>query len=305
MRFSMQSMRASSRCSRRSTGSNRELPAPACFLLLAGLLLTAAPSSGRSGEEAWYPAEAEVPIVHLTPEEARRRAWDQALAQAAEQAGLEVMGATLLTTREGGEGDRFDQFVRFVRTSARGRVVEVDTLFDGKALAPLPEGRGEWVHRVSIRARVHPETGSPDPSFRLDLQLNQQSFREGEGLVMALTATQDCYVTVFDLYAGDSLVVVVPGPLLSDNRLRAGQTLRIPPEEAGWDLALSLPPGRDQAREMLLAVATRDSIPFPAAGPTRQGLFSLGDALLAVNQWLARIPADQRTEAVASYRIVR
>jgi len=274
-------------------------------LLLGAFLTSLTTISVQAEEQEWHSGEGTVQIVHITVEEARQLAWDRALVDALSKVSLEVMGATVMKIEEGdGGGD--DQFSQFVRTATRGRIVAVDTLSDeAEQRAVVGSERRELVYRVSMRAQVQPEMGRPDPGFQLELDLNKELFAHGETLSLELAATRDCYVTLFNLYANDSLLVLLPNELLRDNQLQAGQMLSVPPRNAGWDLPVGLLPGRETDREMLLAVATRSEIPFPAARIVRQGLMSMDEALLTVNRWLAAIPSDQRTEAVAFYRIVK
>ena len=261
-----------------------------------------------SGE--WHHAREVVPIVHITPEQAREEAWREALKTAAEQASLEVVAAAAMQVHEADGRLKHEHFARFVHTGTRARVVAVDTLFDGVEMRTVKgSGRNEPVHRVEIRARVQPETGTPDPGFALELNLADKDssyvYRHGEPLVLELEATRECYVTVFNLYGNDSLLVVFPNELLPDNRLAGGEPLRIPPSGAGWELPVGLLPGRDIDQEMLLAVATKRPVPFRRSAGARQGLLAVEEAMLAINRWLAAIPADQRIEAMAAYTIVR
>jgi hypothetical protein len=258
----------------------------------------------------WRHGRAAVPIVRITPEQARAQAWQEALAEAAEQASLEVVAATAMQIRESDGQEQHEHFARFVRTVTRVRVVAVDTLFDGVEMrAGAGPGRKEPVHRVEIRARLRPEVEVPDPGFALELRLADKDsrpvYRHSEPLVVELEATRECYVTLFNLYGNDSLRVVFPNALMPDNCRAAGQRLRLPPVGGGWELPVSLLPGRDYDQEMLLAVATRQPVPFRRAAETRQGLLAVDEALLAINQWLLAIPADQRTEAMVAYTIVR
>jgi hypothetical protein len=274
-------------------------------LLLGAFLIGWTVTVVQADEQEWYSGEGIAPIVHITVEQARQLAWDQALVDALSQASLEVTGATMMKIDEGGEG-KDDQFSQFVRTATRGRIVAVDTLFDeAEQRTVVGSERRELVYRVAMRAQVQPEMGRPDPGFQLELNLNKELFADGETLSLELTASRNCYITLFNLYANDSLLVLLPNELLRDNHLQAEKTLSVPSPNAGWTLPVGLLPGRETDREMLLAVATKSEIPFSAARVARQGLMSMDEALLTVNRWLADIPSDQRTEAVAFYRIVK
>ena len=263
--------------------------------------LTAEPDSVQ-----WYRGEGVVSLANITLDQAREKAWNQARVNALSQASVEVVGVAALKIQEGSAAQDRDQFAQFVRTVARGRIVALDTLFDSHQEIAIPgSARSELAYRVAIRARVRPETGVPDPGFQVELQVNRQVFRDGEALSFTLEATRDCYVTVFNLYGNDSLVVIFPNPQLPDNRLEPGRIVAVPPRGAGWEMPAGLLPGRDADEEMLLAVATREDVPLPALRGAGAGLVAVGDALLAINHWLVDVPLGQRTQAVAAYRIVK
>jgi len=295
---------------RRKKRFSARLPLYALVAALLGFCDAGLAESGKGDSGEWYHAREVVPVVHITPEQARAEAWREALKTAAEQASLEVVAAAALQVQESGGREKHEQFARFVHTGTRARVVAVDTLFDGMEMRAAPgSDRNEPVHRVEIRARVQPETGTPDPGFALELDLADKEgshvYRHGEPLVVELEATRECYVTIFNLYGNDSLLVVFPNELMPDSRLKAGERLRIPPPGAGWELPVGLLPGRDRDQEMLLAVATRQPVPFRRSAGVRQGLLAVEEAMLAINRWLATIPADQRTEAMTTYAIIR
>jgi len=277
------------------------------FQVLAFALVGAGHAADPAGPDEWRRGEGVVPVANITLEEAREKAWDQARLDALSRSSLEVIGATAMKIQEGPRGEIFSRLAQFVRTATRGRIVGVDTLFDGHEARAIPGSeRRELVYRVAIRARVRPETGVPDPAFQVDLRLNKEVFRDGETLGMELSTTQDCYLTVFNLFANDSLLVVFPNEWLFDNRVQADRPRRIPPRGAGWDLPVGLLPGRDRDEEMLLAVATKDPVRFGGGeAGIRQALLALDEALLAINNWLVEIPAERRTQAMASYRVVR
>ena len=221
--------------------SVRKLPCPALSLIV--LLLVGASLQLSAAEQDWYEAEARVPVVHISPDEARAKAWQEALREAAEQAGVEVVAAASMRIQSAEGADRQDSFAQFVRTGTRARIVKVDTLFDNLELRQQRDGATQPLYRVAIKALVQSAMGEIDAGFQLELTLNSQVFHHGEPMVIELEATRDCYVTVLNLYSSDSLLVVFPNDLMPDNRLRADQTVRIPPPDAGWQMPVQLLPG--------------------------------------------------------------
>ncbi len=277
------------------------------WAVAAALLLIVACGPVRSGE--WYRGAGRVTVAHISPEEAREQALQLARSDALAQASLQVTGTTSrLISESGSRGEIYDHFVRFTRSVARGRITEENILVDELEIDRDPEGRPVPVYRIELEAEVNPEQREADPSFRLSLRLNRESYRVGEPVRIELHCSQDCHLTLFNLYANDSLSVILPNFMQPDSRLEAGGTLRIPPDEAGWSLPVRLSPGRSEDEELILAVALKDDLPFAfeaRAGPAGSELISMGDALQAINRWLAEVPADRRTQSALPYRVTR
>ena len=279
------------------------------FVLLRARLqpTSVASADPASLDPGWVRGAASVALAHITPEEARRKARDAAREDALAQVGVDVIGASAYRVSEESDGSEsmlWEQFAHFTQATTRGRIVEEEVLVDGPELVG-----GQVRHRVEIRARVSLEAGEPDPGFQLDLELNESVFRSGEYMALELQATRDCYVTIFNLYANDSLSVLLPNPVLTDNRLVAGEVRRVPPEGARWRLPVQAvrPVGGESGgeQEALVAVATRADVPFdPAGAEERRGMIATGEALVAVNRWLGGIRADARTTAMVGYRVV-
>jgi len=261
-------------------------------------------------EPKWHEGEGIVNLSHTTPEEARVEAFNLARRDALSQAQLEIVGYTAgsLTELSSNEDHQFyDHFTSFVRTFTKGMILEEETLFDGIEQQTIQGSTlKQTVYRVKIRALNAPEEGEPDPAFKLSVDLNQESFREGETLTLELKTTQDCYVTVFNMYACDSLRILFPHELAPYNTLMRGEPLIIPALDAVWDIPLHLLPGKETDVESVLIVATKDDIPFPTLNAaTVEGAVAMDQALTSISNWLIEIPIDRRTEDMATYLIVK
>jgi hypothetical protein len=282
----------------------------------AFVLLRASTEPGSSAEDSvlpafisggWVSGAATVAVANITPEEAHRRARDAAREDALSKVGVDVIGSTLRRTSEQSDGidsEFLQQFANFTQTTTRGRIVEEEILFDRPELV-----RGQIQHRIRLRAKVVLDAGVPDPGFRLRLELNETTFRSGEEMVLRLSASRDCYITIFNLYGNDRLSVLLPNTQQRSNYLAAEQTLILPPDGAQWSLPVQAPADLGDtglgAQEGLVAVATRADISFASAGAkVRQGLITNEDALVAINRWLAEISSADRASTVASYRVV-
>jgi hypothetical protein len=258
------------------------------------------------------PAPAETRVVEVTaavqgegrtPEQARReallRARDEAVAEAA---GIHV-AAQQLRLRSDLDGTLADGFSYLVQTTTQGRIVREEVTYRTRLEGEVP------VYEATLVAEVALEEGERDPGFELELETSPASttYRDGEPIVLEITASRRCYVTLLQVGADGSLDVLLPGPHAGDNEVDAGGTIRIPAASAGYEIRAQLSPGRDREHERLLVVATLDAVPFVLDG-SPAGELSRDDprgSLTALNRWLLRIPVARRAEALWEYQIVR
>jgi hypothetical protein len=249
----------------------------------------------------------QVPLV-----QAKKDALEAALADALSRAQLEITEAFARAVQSGEPGDstsRFQSVARFTRSVSRGRIIDYTETFSGmiETVATGPAGETKihaWEVRVS--ARVQPDIGESDPGFRLQLSLDRASYRESEPMTLKVIASRDCYVTIFNLYANDSLSVIFPNSLVQDNFVAKGDTLILPPPRSVWRIAPTLLEGHVSDHEALLTVATKEPIPFQIDGLlAKRGLCSMGDALLAINRWLVDIELNQRATELTTYTVFK
>ena len=256
----------------------------------------------------WYRGTGEVMLSkdsEISLEDARRKAFDRAIGSALKNASFEVVGVSSGGKSETIGGEFYDNFIQFTRTRSKGHILDIDTLYDDSKRIEILGGDPVLVYNVEIKAKIKIEKLTADPEFILQLELNQSTFKNGESMTMNLEASKDCYITVLNLYSNDSLLVIFPNQIMSNNTLSGGKSVSIPPRNAYWDLPVGLMPGKKVDSEAILTIATKKNIPFEMKKYLdRDGLMAQSDALLAINKWLADIDADQRTEAWAIYRIV-
>ncbi|NQU04845.1 MAG: DUF4384 domain-containing protein [Calditrichaeota bacterium] len=251
--------------------------------------------------QEWHTGEGLIIMANITPEQARAEAIQGARKDALEAAGVELIGITTSHIREVSGSEAYDMFARFTRSITRGRIVSEEILFDDQE--KLLE---VWHYRIKLRAQVAMNIGEPDPTFRVDLKLNRQIYRDGEPMALTISATRDCYITIFNLYANDSLSVILPNRYQLCNHIKGRDTLMVPPPDAAWELPVELAADCKEGSEAVMIVAVRDDISFTARDASiRNGLISVSDALTAINRWLVDIPADRRTEDIEYYVIVK
>jgi len=254
--------------------------------------------------QEWQEGTGIITFAHITREDAHRQALDKARFDALKILGIEVVGVDGLFSGESSAGNHYNNFIQLIHINTRGRIIDERIIFDGSEKQEVIGGESVSMYRVTIEAQIEMDTVKSDPGFNLQMKLNQETFHIGETMVIDLYATKDCYVTIFCMYSNDSLIVLLPTRYQSDNRLTVGNTLRIPPHGAYWDMPVDLAGEREYDLESLIAVATKEDIQFQVSNAVkRKGLIAQSDALLEINRWIVKIDADKRTEAWAFYRV--
>ena len=105
-------------------------------------------------------------------------------------------------------------------------------------------------------------TPSSNPSsagsgFAVEAAVDRPNARYGHGdeLVLTVEVTEDAYVWVFDTGTSGKVHLVFPNNYESNNFVRAGSPVNIPPQGAEYELLVSHPTGL----ELLTVIASKDS----------------------------------------------
>lgn len=274
-------------------------------LLALTLLLPASPL-GAQGEAVTVERRV-LMTADVTPAEARRRAIDEGLAEAARRvAGVRVQASALSTMREDGRGIA-SGFSSVILLDAAARATDYRVEEEGWETLRPAGGEPQLYLRLRLTATVERESGEPDPTFSAELSLNATRFElpasrgAGDGpreeLIATVRTSHAAYLTLFAL-ADDSAERLFPNEYLPSVESRATVAAELPdPEwrERGLHLRPSLPAGRPSRRELLMLVATRTPPPRP---PQRASVVEL-------QRWLLSIPRSTRTIAFTPYETVR
>ena len=184
-----------------------------------------------------------------------------------------------------------------------GKIVDEDTLKWNNTF--LPDGTP--VYEVTIRARAVSELGKPDLTFQLNLQLNESTYRNKEEMIITAQPTKDCYLSIFNLIAGDTLIQLFPNQLFQDNFIKADSLFIFPPHSIA--LEVHTPAGKDESSESIIAVATHKNIPFSKGKIEQPGglgfVPTLQSALIELNRWLLLFEPAKRVEESLLYRVVK
>ena len=83
-------------------------------------------------------------------------------------------------------------------------------------------------------------------------------YRHGDTLTLTVDVTEDAYVWVFDTGTSGKVHQIFPNRYESDNFVRAGRSIAIPPAGSEYQLLVSHPKGA----ELLTVIASKDDIPM-------------------------------------------
>jgi hypothetical protein len=148
---------------------------------------------------------------------------------------------------------------------------------------------------VVVPATVH------DASFDLRLELNRNSFRSGEPLVVHIQPTAPMYVSIFNwrtAFAKDNVVRLFPNDIDTQNHIT--QPVHIPSATLAtpyqWEMEWLAPVGydKDMMTEWVMVVATKKPIKWLPVYDMQR-----------FKEKLLEIPADQRRVVHRSYLLLR
>lgn len=233
----------------------------------------------------------------LTPAAAKRRALEEAMAEAVRRVvGVRVRSTTISTTTETNTGVSSD-YRSIVQLDAAGRAVDVRAQRESwETVGNEVRFSGAWA------ITVERETGTPDPGFVLELALPVSVVRaphaevaRNQELVATVTSSRQAHVVLASIVE-DSVFVLLPNAYTGPVALGPQAPTELPPaewRERGLRFRATRPPGERTRDELLVAVAVTGD-PIPAFG---------GGSLLDFQRWLVQIPLDRRAVAFAPYSV--
>ena len=277
--------------------------------------LTAVSTLYVQADTNWTEATGRCYSTDVTPNEGWRRAQRDAEANAIRDVlGVKITDATFGVKAESmgskNASNYFSLFSELSRSTTSGHIVAEDIL--NKSL----EIENDYpVYTVKIRAVVTKDTGESDPGFRIHIHLNKEVYFDrgspdlNDAVKFSITASENCYLYLFDIMSNDSVLLLIPDPYFTDNYYSATEG------PAGFDrklaslpikLRVGLPPGKDISTEMLYLVALKKKVNFFSPHMTKASLGIIPtykSALLDLQKWLVMIPRNMRTSTSASFTI--
>ena len=264
--------------------------------------------------DGWVEITERAQMITQGQETARAEALRQAYAEAvAVIAGIEVRSHTrdqqVEISVNGEIAKSFDAFSSLSSLQSNGRVDQEKMVREG-----IVTRAGQSYYELVVQLHVSMEKGQRDPTFMLSADLNQETFRDGEEMILTLRATKNSHVTVFNLLSDGTVELLYPNPAVPYDEVQANTPFEIP-SEALRKRGLHLRKYADHdvpQNEALFVVAcltarqaTRKRIPFPDAEITEDGVMPYQTtAFLAIQQWLLDIPLEDRVEETIQYVVI-
>ena len=111
---------------------------------------------------------------------------------------------------------------------------------------------------IEIKPGNVPNTAGTGLMIKTAVDSPDARYRHGDTLTLTVDVTEDAYVWVFDTGTSGKVHQIFPNRYESDNFVRAGKAISIPPAESEYQLLVSHPKGV----ELLTVIASKDNIPM-------------------------------------------
>ena len=202
--------------------------------------------------KGWYEATAWVEYHEdITKAQAKEKAISRALKNIIEfYSGVEVSSTSLSILAETNLEMDLDHFSQLTSTMSSGMILEKEIL-EGKLI-------GSDFYTVTLKAKVGKLEGENDPLFKLEADLNRESYQNGDEMIINISSSKDCYVYVFNILSDETVSALLPNQYLEENYLAKGTSIRVPPEKGKiTKFRVDLPEGKSQATEMILVLGIK------------------------------------------------
>ena len=272
------------------------------FIGFLFILLSTKSFAQESGK--WVTCTGDAAIQNISSEEAKIIALRNARLDAIEQVcGVSLQAETMVKD--------FQLAGDFIHSISYGHVVEEkDKNWDTISMpAKNPNDPPVLIYKVTMQAKVVSKEEKPDPSFKINLKLNRTIFQSGDEVIFNIKATQDCYLTILNLAANDSVYILFPNKFTEDNFLKKNSTVQIPTtktRDQGFYIRVSTLPGFKKNSEAVKVIATKQQIDFIHDIDLSSTFSPIGTpkmALTKLARWLSQIPVSERAEAAVVYTV--
>ena len=259
-------------------------------------LLSLQPQISDLGDD-YYQVIISIPIENITPEQAKEMAIKRACQMAIEQfSGIEVTGRTALIQVESNDEITMDHFSKLINQVSNGiilnkQIIEEENVTENNRI----------YKRITTKIKVGNQSGEADPFFSLSANLNKIYFQNDEELILNVTPTKDCYLTILNIMSDENVATVFPNQYRKENFVKANELFELSNEndkKLGIKFKVHLLPDKTEDTEIIKIIATKEPVSININS-------DFTTAFEALQNWLVTIPRDQIEEVDLQYFIVK
>jgi len=271
------------------------------YIIITFIINTQVQSQNKA---QWITCTGEALVQNISNEEAQVIAKRKARLNAIEKVcGVQLQAESLVRN--------FMLAGDFIHSIAYGHVIEEKNIqWQTETIPPEnPSAPPVIKLKLTMEAKVKPVNDKSDPSFKVKLTLNRKSFDSGDEVIFTISSTKDCYITIINLAANDSVYVLYPNISHQDNFIQADKTFIFPSIDdrvSGFHIRVSALPVHKKDSEIVKVIATKKQIDFLFGLAMSEGFGVMGTPKMAITQLarrLSEIPVSKRAEATVMYTV--
>ena len=259
-------------------------------------LLSLQPQISDLGDD-YYQVIISIPIENITPEQAKEMAIKRACQMAIEQfSGIEVTGRTALIQVESNDEITMDHFSKLTNQISNGVILNKEIIEEENVTE-----NNRIYKRITTKIKVGNQSGEADPFFSLSANLNKIYFQNDEELILNVTPTKDCYLTILNIMSDENVATVFPNQYRKENFVKANELFELSNEndkKLGIKFKVHLLPDKTEDTEIIKIIATKEPVSININS-------DFTTAFEALQNWLVTIPRDQIEEVDLQYFIVK
>jgi len=267
------------------------------FLIFTGIsLFSLLPQTIDLGND-YYQVTISIPIENITPEQAKEIAIQRACQMAIEQfSGIEVTGRITQIQAESNDQITMDHFSKLTNQISNGIILEKEIIEE----VNINENNRTY-KQVTVKLKVGKQQGEADPFFSLSANLNKSYYQNDEELIINVTPSKDCYLTIINIMSDENVATIFPNQYRKVNFVKANELFELPNEKdkkLGIKLKVHLLPDKTEDTEIIKIIATKEPVTIKINS-------DFNTAFEALQNWLITIPRDQIEEVDLQYFIVK
>jgi len=238
-----------------------------------------------------------IPIENITPEQAKEIAIETACQMAIEQfSGIEVKGRTSLIEAESNDKITMNHFSKLTNQISNGIILEKEIIEEKNITVDE-----RIFKQVTVKLKVGKQQGEADSFFTLSANLNKSYYQNNEELILNVTPSKDCYLTILNIMSDENVVSVFPNSYRKNNFVKANELFKLPNDEdkkLGINFKVQLLPNKTEDTEIIKVIATKEPVTININS-------DFNTAFEALQNWIVTIPRDQIEEVDLQYFIVK